>query len=312
MEAKAPLIVNLGMGVDSVAMLIGLRDRGERPDLVIFADTGDEKAATYAYIGVIEPWLAANNFPALTIVRRGVGRAGYRSLSENCLANETLPSLAFGMKSCSLKWKADAMDSFLRGVKKGPNKRPAWAPAAAAWLAGLKPTKCIGYDNGPKDSKRAVDRKEDKLFSYRYPLREWGWTREKCAEVIIAEGLPLPQKSACYMCPASQEWELYALAADEPEKFLRAVLIEDTARNGKHGLKAVNGLWGRDRKATKNRPARSGSWRAFGEEQGFLRGNEIVMDAETLRARARALKPEVDALGSDVLVQIGGCRRRAA
>lgn len=29
----------------------------------------------------------------------------YTDLYGNCVANETLPSLAFGMKSCSIKWK---------------------------------------------------------------------------------------------------------------------------------------------------------------------------------------------------------------
>ena len=33
----APVIVNLGMGVDSVAMLVGFAARGERPDLILFA-----------------------------------------------------------------------------------------------------------------------------------------------------------------------------------------------------------------------------------------------------------------------------------
>jgi hypothetical protein len=39
---------------------------------------------------------------------------------------------------------------------------------------------------------------------YSYPLTEWGWTRERCEAVILGEGLPLPMKSACWMCPASK------------------------------------------------------------------------------------------------------------
>jgi len=55
---KAPLIVNYGAGVDSTAMLIGLHDRGEVPDLIMFADTGSEKPETIAYLDVMDAKLA--------------------------------------------------------------------------------------------------------------------------------------------------------------------------------------------------------------------------------------------------------------
>lgn len=282
---KSPLIVNLGMGVDSVAMLIGLHARMERPDLVIFADTGSEKPETYGYIATIDSWLVAVGFPNVTIVRRP-STAGYGSLEENCIANETLPSLAFGYKSCSLKWKADAMDRWLLGVMRGPNPVKGWAPALAARAAGLKPVKCIGYDAGPKDSKRAINRTEDENFVYRYPLREWGWDREECVRQITRAGLPVPMKSACFFCPASKPWELMVLAARHPELLLRSLAMEDRARAGKHGLKKVAGLW------------RKQSWRAWCEAQGIVRGNEVVMPVAELEARVAAMKPSYESDGS--------------
>lgn len=36
--AKTPLVVAYGMGVDSTALLVGLHQRGLRPDLILFAD----------------------------------------------------------------------------------------------------------------------------------------------------------------------------------------------------------------------------------------------------------------------------------
>lgn len=276
---SAPLIVNLGMGVDSVAMLIGMHARGERPDLVIFADTGSEKPDTYDYRPVIDGWLARVGFPSVTVVRRPLGRAGYASLEENCAANATLPSLAFGFKSCSLKWKVEAMDAFLLGVKSGPNKRAGWAPAVEARAAGVKPVKCIGYDNGPKDSRRAVGTGEDENFRYRYPLREWGWDREECIRQIAAAGLPVPVKSACFFCPASKPWELLVLAARYPELLIRSLRMEDTARAGRHGLKTVAGLW------------RKQSWRAWCEAQGVTRGDSVIMSRTALETRILAEKP---------------------
>lgn len=301
---RAPLIVNLGMGVDSVAMLVGMRRRGERPDLIMFADTGSEKPETVAYLDVIREWLARVGFPDVTVARRPVARAGYATLEENCLVNETLPSLAFGFKSCSLKWKAEAMDRFLLGVKRGPNKCPGWAPALEALAAGIKPVKCIGYDNGPKDSRRATNRVEDDHFIYRYPLREWDWDRERCIDEIRAAGLPVPVKSACFFCPASKPWELLWLAARHPELFLRAIRMEDNARDGKNGLDKVKGLWGRDTKDRGDGKRGCGSWRAWAEAEGILAGNEIVMDPAELMERAAAAKPLKEANDCS-LVQIG-------
>jgi len=101
-----------GVGVDSVAALIGMRDRGLRPDLITFADTGGEKPETYAYVPVLEQWLADNDFPPLAIVRLTPPKAGHVNLYDNCLNNETLPSIAFGRKSCSLRWKKEPQDYY--------------------------------------------------------------------------------------------------------------------------------------------------------------------------------------------------------
>jgi hypothetical protein len=282
---------------------VGFAARGERPDLILFADTGAEKPETYAYREVLEEWLARVGFPSVTVVRRPVGPAGYRTLEENVLKNETLPSLAFNMKGCSLKWKAEAMDHFLLGCKRGKNKRAPWAPLVEARERGEKPVKCIGYDNGPKDSRRAVGKHEDENFRYRYPLREWGWDRERCMVEIKAAGLPVPVKSACFFCPASKGWELLWLAAKHPDLFVRALRIEDGARAGKHGLNEVKGLWGR--KAPKGELG-DGSWRGWAEANGIVApgGLEVVADREALMERAMREKPEAEANDAG-LVQIG-------
>src|SRR3546814_13367939 len=52
-----PVMVSLGMGVDSVAMTIALIQLGCVPDLVIFADTVGERPETYAYIETFQNWL---------------------------------------------------------------------------------------------------------------------------------------------------------------------------------------------------------------------------------------------------------------
>lgn len=285
-----PLVLNFGGGVDSTAIMVGLArlfragDETARPDLILFADTGDELPATYENVERMSDWCERVGFPRVTVVSRPLnipGRVGYKSLSENCITNETLPSEAFGRGACSIKWKHDPMDAFLHGRKRP--YRMGWIEAEG-W-AGEKPVKLIGYDatetqSGKRGKWAKVD--EDASNRYRFPLVEWGWTREDCIAAISSEGLPLVVKSACFMCPNQTELELREMAEQNPDLLLRALVIEEVARRGKHGLDKIAGLWRRDRKGD----GRPGSWLEW------VRREELLADVdERVEQKIRELKP---------------------
>jgi hypothetical protein len=119
------LALCFGAGVDSTAMLVALHATGLRPGVITMADTGDEKPQTWQHVERMGEVLHAWGWPPVTVCRKvTLAATGYSTLSGNCLKNETLPSLAFGMKSCSLKWKTCPQDQVLMGVSRGPNKRP--------------------------------------------------------------------------------------------------------------------------------------------------------------------------------------------
>lgn len=230
-----PLIVCYGGGVDSTAMLCRMVREGIRPDAITTADTGGEKPETYAYIEMFSAWLVSQGFPAVQLVKYQTSRAPYSDLEGNNTSNETLPSLAFGMKSCSIKWKAQPQDYAIKGCKGGPNAcdpHPLWLESQRR---GVKPCKLIGYDAGPADLRRSKRLKDsDADFQYRYPLQQWGMDRGDCIAEIVRAGLPVPLKSACWFCPASQKWELYWLAGSHPDLFERALQMEHKAMLGKH------------------------------------------------------------------------------
>ena len=230
-----PVVVAYGVGVDSTAMLIGLRDHGVVPELILFADTGSEKPETIAYLDVIGPWLAGNGFPPAIRIKRDSPRAGDTSLHGECLRKSVLPSLAYGGHSCSLKWKVDPQWKYTRDHFR-------WDRRDRTWPHGPTITKLIGYDAGPSDARRIRNAvgKWPPGHRYRYPLMEWGWTRERCAAVILAEGLPPPLKSACFMCPASKKHEVDWLAADHPD--LVSICIELEQRAHRRGLTTTRGL----------------------------------------------------------------------
>lgn len=268
-EQQPPLVVNYGLGVDSTAMLVAMQQRGIRPDLILTADPGGERPESMAYIPIMNAWLRSVGFPEITLVRYQPKRAPYTTLEEKCLANETLPSLAFGHSSCSQVFKAQPMDLFLKK----------WPSACRAWARGQRVVKAIGYDDGAQDCRRrakadrAVAKKaakghvDAKRFEYWYPLQDWGIDRIECLRLIANAGLPLPTKSACFFCPASKKSEIIWLRDTHPVLFQRALDIEARAKNGKHGLKTVKGL------------GRNFAW----ADLAHVKSEEVKDEAEMLR-----------------------------
>ena len=215
-------VASNGGGTDSKAMLIGCVQKGIPVDLILFADTGGEKPHTYADLFDFGLWLKKNGMPEITIVS-----STGKTLEQDCLDRHALPSIAYGFKTCSQRFKIQPQEKFMNN----------WIKAHLAWKAGEKITRLIGYEAG--EERRVKEFESDKYIN-RYPLIEWGWDRAKCIEVIKAEGLPQPGKSACFFCPSSKAGEVRWLARNHPDLFNRAVAMEKNAK-----LTTIKGL-GRD------------------------------------------------------------------
>lgn len=254
-----PLVVSNGIGVDSVAMLAEMERRGIRPDAILHAQVGDptredgqvEHPETYAYRPVLDAWLERVGFPAIIDVKYELKRPGknghYATIEENCLVNRTLPSLAFGRKGCSMKWKGAPLDAKAREL------------FADHIARGGKVARAVGYDNGACDSRRGgVETKGP--WAWIYPLRQWQMDRDACIRAIERAGLPVPHKSACFFCPSTKPAELIQLAKRHPNLARRAVELEDRARPN---LKKISGLWGRGTKGMRGAEPKPGSWRDY-------------------------------------------------
>ncbi len=221
--------VSFGGGVNSTALLLGMGEKEEIPTFILFADTGGEFPETYDYVAMLSEYLRTTfGFPEITTIHRGFAR--HATLEQECHNLKTLPSIAFGFRGCSVKWKRQPMDRWLKknDICKG------------VWSTGRKVGRIIGIDYGEQHRGKIPD---DARFMYEFPLIAWGWEREDCITVIQCHDLNVPRKSSCFFCPAMRKPEVLELAQLRPELFARAVAMEHAAKDNLTTIKGLGRHW---------------------------------------------------------------------
>lgn len=224
-------IVSYGGGTNSTALLVGLLERGERPDAITFADTGSEKPHTYAHVAAVNEWCQRNGFPAIETLRGDMPQQMIDgTLEQECLRLGKLPAKAYGFSSCSDKWKME------------PQRRYNRAFAEKHGIDQGEITRLIGFDADEHSRvERGLAMAHKKPVKERYPLYEWGWGREECVEAIARAGLTQPGKSACFFCPSTKKGEILELRTVYPLLFQRAVAMERRALAGEGQAAATTG-----------------------------------------------------------------------
>lgn len=200
------IVVSFGGGTNSSAVLVNMVRLKIVPDAILFADTGGEKPETYAYIVLLNKWLKSNNFPLIQTVKYETKFGEVVTLEQDTLRRNTLPSIAFGWKSCSQRWKIRPVEKWIK--KNYPNDKIQF------W---------IGFDAGEQ---RRVKENPNKNYENYFPLIDWGWNREMCIAQIKLAGLCLPGKSSCFFCPNMRKEEILALPVDLQ---IRAMEMEKNA-----------------------------------------------------------------------------------
>jgi hypothetical protein len=229
------LAVSYGGGTNSTAMLCGFRERGMKPALMMFADTGAEMPHTYKHVEVMQAKVREWWGMEIVVVKATRLKEVW-TIEQDCERKRLLPALAYGSRSCSQRFKHEPMEKYLK-----------------AWMRENEVTnvrKAIGYhaDEGYRSHNKPTTKELAKGLHehYWYPLLEWQWYQEECVEAIRRHGLPQPGKSACYFCPASKRSEVVALKAHYPELLNKALAIEASAQarnRTKVGLGGGGNLW---------------------------------------------------------------------
>lgn len=210
--------LSFGAGVQTTALLV-LIANGEwpRPDAILFADTGNEKPATYDYLArQIAPFAAYHGLDIKVLGTEWRTRHYAADLYDYCMAHRMLPGT--WVRWCTDRYKVRPILSYLKR-EMGATK----AAPVESW---------IGISTDEKH--RAIRASVGGIQVKRYPLIELGLSRSDC-EVIIREAeLPVPPKSGCWFCPFQKQSIWHRMKREEREHFDAALVMESNAR-GKDG-----------------------------------------------------------------------------
>ena len=223
--------LSLGAGVQSSALYVcaalGLHGV-PRADVAIFADTGDEPPWVYEQVERLRSWGFEHDGPRIDTVSAGV-------LSEDVLARHkgqrtrfaALPVWTTGAdgreamlrRQCTREYKIAPIEKHVRKLL-GFVARQRIKPGLATALIG------ISYDEvGRMRPSRTP------WITNRYPLVDARLRRQDCIRTVIDQGLPEPQKSACFHCPFRDDAAWIEMRDQHPALFSRAVSFDVSVRD---------------------------------------------------------------------------------
>jgi len=206
-------VISFGGGVNSTAMAIRLINEGWQGK-IIFADTGTEWPETYCFMDYFErEWLVPRGFEIICLGgdyrALGHGRDS-RPLIQFCEDYAVTPFL--GTRWCTQGWKTDPID--------------AWCQEHSF----ERQLVAIASDESWRQKGRIC------------PLIDASIDREGCIRIIEVEGLSVPHKSGCYICPMQRYTQWRELHENHPELFERAARLEDLStqrRKSKDGKRTI-------------------------------------------------------------------------
>lgn len=219
--------VSYGGGVQSTALLVLAAERRIDFPVFVMANVGadSENPATLRYVEeVAAPYAAAHGIE-LHLVDRVKRDGSVETLWGRLMApgSRSLPipvrmsNGAPGTRSCTADYK-------IRVTGK-------WAKAHGATA---EDPAVVGLGISVDEIHRANTRRTEPHERVVYPLVGIGedsgltMSRQDCARVIAAAGLPVPPKSSCFFCPFHRLTTWQDMARTEPDLFARACQLEDT------------------------------------------------------------------------------------
>lgn len=223
-------VLSLGMGLQSVTLAF-MSTRGDLPmlDAAIFADTGGEKRATYAYLD----YLRANVPFPVVVARRdgpslgahqletvGLGKSGRSLIPYHTLT----PDGDKGMlpKQCNSDWKKRVVHREIANMIREVTSQHSLpkAPVVEEWLGMTR------------DELNRLATSEKAYIHHRYPLVEDSirFVRAQCTTWLEERQIRIPPRSACKFCPFQRNDEWRDMKDNHPLDFAEACDFDEATR----------------------------------------------------------------------------------
>ena len=229
---KTLVVISLGAGVQSSTMAL-MAAEGVLPkvDCAIFADTGYEPKAVYRYLEFLKKILP---YPVYVVSKGNIKKDMLDSI-DNGTRFPTAPFFTQaeitgkkGMlrRQCTADYKIVPIRKKIRelcGIKYGkhfPKNKyvEQWIGISTDEIQRMKPAR-------------------DKYILNRHPLIEAKMSRQDCIDYLKKEKIPLPEKSACIVCPYHNDAYWHFMKNERPEEFADAVEFDKNIRTGSRNIR---------------------------------------------------------------------------
>ena len=221
---KTLTVISLGAGVQSSTMAI-MAAKGDFPpvDCAIFADTGYEPKAVYTYLEFLKKILP---YPVYLVEKGNIrdDMLAAKGTTNFVVApfftqNKITGKKGMVMRQCTNDYKIQPIRTKIRelcNVKKGkhfPKDKyvEQWIGISTDEAGRMKPAR-------------------DKYILNRHPLIEAKMSRQDCIDYLKKEKIPLPEKSACIVCPYHNDAYWHFMKTERPSEFAIAVDFDKKVR----------------------------------------------------------------------------------
>ena len=223
-RSKTLTVISLGAGVQSSTMAIMAAKRDLPPvDCAIFADTGNEPKMVYAYLDLLKKILP---YPVHIVSKGNImqdmldakGKSNF-VVAPYFTQNKITGKKGMVMRQCTNDYKIQVIKKKIRELcnvgyrKRFPKDKyvEQWIGISTDEVGRMKPAR-------------------DKYIYNRHPLIESNMSRQDCINYLKKHDIPLPEKSACIVCPYHNDAYWHFMKTERPSEFAIAVDFDKKVR----------------------------------------------------------------------------------
>lgn len=228
--------MSLGGGVQSGTM-VEMIVEGElsTPDVVIFADTGDEPEYVYRYVEYLRGRLAGVDVELQTVsagnlresLMNGSGRfAAIPAFTVNAGMASRL------RRQCTREYKIAPIERHMRSLLL---ERGLAAKNAAGAIRVNRAVRVEAWLGISLDEVARMKPSRTSWITNRWPLIEKRMTRNDCTQWLKRRGLPIPRKSSCRLCPYHDDAYWRQMRDESPADWAAVVDFDHSLRDERAG-----------------------------------------------------------------------------